>query len=83
MPRRTTWCWTNNALDFRRLYAGQPLHAGLVIIIPNGNRSLQQALFRAALDELRETGEPINQVLEIDIEGDEIRIDRYDLPPAA
>jgi predicted nuclease of predicted toxin-antitoxin system len=38
---------TNNASDFRRLYATQPLHAGLVIIIPNViNRGMQQRLFR-------------------------------------
>jgi predicted nuclease of predicted toxin-antitoxin system len=26
---------TNNAADFRKLYAAQPLHAGLVILIPS------------------------------------------------
>jgi predicted nuclease of predicted toxin-antitoxin system len=30
---------TNNASDFRQLYAAQPLHAGLVILIPVVNRS--------------------------------------------
>ena len=29
---------TNNASDFRQLYAAQPLHAGLVILIPAVNR---------------------------------------------
>ncbi|MCB8883958.1 DUF5615 family PIN-like protein [Acidisoma cellulosilytica] len=29
---------TNNASDFRRLYADEALHAGLVIIIPNVGR---------------------------------------------
>jgi len=43
---------TNNASDFRRLYAMQSLHAGLVIIIPSVNRVEQQQLFRGALDEL-------------------------------
>jgi predicted nuclease of predicted toxin-antitoxin system len=33
---------TNNASDFRRLYAAQPLHAGLVILIPAVSRALQQ-----------------------------------------
>ena len=55
---------TNNASDFRRLYATQQLHAGLVIIIPNVNRMLQQRLFLGALDELARVGEPINRVLE-------------------
>jgi predicted nuclease of predicted toxin-antitoxin system len=37
---------TNNASDFRQLYAAEPLHAGLVILIPNVGRVLQQRLFR-------------------------------------
>jgi predicted nuclease of predicted toxin-antitoxin system len=72
---------TNNASDFRRLYAVQPLHAGLVIIIPSVNRSTQQQLFRGALDALAQFGEPINQVLEVDIEDDEMAFRLYDLPP--
>jgi predicted nuclease of predicted toxin-antitoxin system len=71
---------TNNAGDFRRLYTAQPLHAGLVIIIPNVSRSGQQRLFRGALDELAGLGEPINRVLEVDIDGDDVTFDRYDLP---
>ncbi len=47
---------TNNASDFRQLYAAQPLHAGLVILIPNVGRALQRKLFRAALDEPRGDG---------------------------
>ena len=35
---------TNNASDFRRLYATQPLHSGFVIIIPSVNRVGQQRL---------------------------------------
>jgi uncharacterized protein DUF5615 len=71
---------TNNASDFRRLYAKRPLHAGLVIIIPNVSRIIQQRLFRGALDVLVTMGEPINRVLEVDIEGDEVTFDLYDLP---
>jgi hypothetical protein len=63
---------TNNASDFRRLYATQTLHAGLVIIMPNVNRAMQQRLFRGALDELAMLGEPVNQVLEIDLDGEEV-----------
>jgi predicted nuclease of predicted toxin-antitoxin system len=36
---------TNNASDFRQLYAAQPLHAGLVILIPAVSRVVQQKLF--------------------------------------
>jgi predicted nuclease of predicted toxin-antitoxin system len=71
---------TNNASDFRRLYAAQSLHAGLVIIIPNVARALQRKLFRATLDELAATGEPINKVLEVDLDGEEVTFAFYDLP---
>jgi hypothetical protein len=40
-------------------YAAQPLRAGLVILIPNVGRALQRTLFRAALDDLAVTGEPV------------------------
>jgi predicted nuclease of predicted toxin-antitoxin system len=73
---------TNNASDFRRLYATEPLHAGLVILIPTVSRHLQQKLFRAALDELVTIGEPVNRVLEVDIDGNEVTLALYDLPPA-
>lgn len=74
---------TNNASDFRRLYAAQPLHAGLVILIPAVDRLLQRTLFRAALDELAIIGEPLNRVLEVDLDGDEVTLALYDLPPQA
>lgn len=34
---------TNNASDFRRLYADESIHAGLVIIIPNVDRTAQRS----------------------------------------
>lgn len=71
---------TNNAADFRKLYAAQPLHAGLVILIPNVDGELQQQLFKGALDELALHGEPINQVLEVDLDGDEATFTFYELP---
>ena len=74
---------TNNAGDFRQLYAAEALHAGLVILLPNVGRDLQQRLFRAALDELATTGEPVNRVLEVDLDGGEVTLTLYDLPPAA
>jgi hypothetical protein len=33
---------TNDASDFRQLYATQPLHAGLIILIPVVTRGVQQ-----------------------------------------
>jgi predicted nuclease of predicted toxin-antitoxin system len=74
---------TNNASDFRRLYARHSLHAGLLIIIPNVNRIEQQRLFLGALDELATVGELINQVLEIDIDGDDVTFTLYDLPASS
>jgi hypothetical protein len=71
---------TNNASDFRQLYAGQSLHAGLIILIPVVNRTVQQRLFKAALDELAVIGEPINRVLEIDLDDDEVTFTLYDWP---
>lgn len=71
---------TNNANDFRRLYGDEPLHAGLIIIIPNVGRIVQRQLFRGALDELTQIGEPINRVLEVNLEDDEVTFAVYDLP---
>jgi predicted nuclease of predicted toxin-antitoxin system len=74
---------TNNASDFRRLYAEQQLHAGLVILRPTVGRDLQRRLFKTALDALATTGEPINRVLELDLDGDDVTLALYDLPSAA
>jgi predicted nuclease of predicted toxin-antitoxin system len=71
---------TNNASDFRGLYAAQPLHAGLVTLIPAVDRALQRKLFRAALDELAVIGEPVNRVLEVDLDGDDVTLAVYDWP---
>jgi hypothetical protein len=60
--------------------AAQPLHAGLIILIPAVNRLVQQRLFKAALDELAIIGEPVNRVLEVDLNGDEVTLALYDLP---
>ena len=73
---------TNNASDFRQLYAAQPLHAGLVVLIPVVGRAMQRSLFRAALDELTVIGEPVNRVLEVDLDGAEVTLTLYDWPPS-
>jgi predicted nuclease of predicted toxin-antitoxin system len=71
---------TNNAQDFRKLYATQPLHAGLVILLPNVGREVQKLLFSGALRQLVGVGEPINQVLEVDLDGEDVTFTLYDLP---
>jgi predicted nuclease of predicted toxin-antitoxin system len=73
---------TNNASDFRQLYAAQPLHAGLVILIPVVSRDVQRRLFKAALDELVVIGEPVNRVIEVDLDDDEVTLTLYEWPPA-
>lgn len=71
---------TNNARDFRKLYAKEEIHAGLVILLPNAPPSEQRALFDAVLDELAEAPGLINEALEVGIADGEIEIVRYELP---
>jgi hypothetical protein len=51
-----------------------------VIIIPNVGRTDQQRLFRAVIEKLFRLGEPVNRVLEVDIEGGDATFTLYDLP---
>lgn len=69
----------NNAKDFRRLYAHEDIHAGLVILIPNVPPAEQRELFDAALDDLALTPGLIDEVLEVGIVEGDIEITRYDL----
>jgi len=71
---------TNNAKDFRRLYARETTHAGLVILVPNVTPSEQRELFDVALDELGVAGNLINEALELGCADGEIEIARYELP---
>lgn len=72
---------TNNARDFRKLYAGQPLHAGLIVIVPQVIPDRQRALFDAVLDEIG-TEEPVNEVIEVELDDGVAVITRYELPGA-
>ena len=71
---------TNNAGDYRSLYGKEPLHGGLIVIVPNVNRNEQTGLFRHALALLAARGEPINHVLEINTDGAEIVMSYYEHP---
>ena len=71
---------TNNAKDFRRLYAQAEIHAGLVILIPNVPPTEQRMLFDAALDELAAGPGLFNEALEVTVVEGEIEITRYELP---
>jgi predicted nuclease of predicted toxin-antitoxin system len=70
---------TNNAQDFRKLYAAQPLHAGLIILLPNTSPEIYKELFKYALDLLADGGEPINQVLEMGLNSQGMTYNSYDL----
>lgn len=72
---------TNNAGDFRKIYAATQLHEGLIIIVPNVGRLLQCHLFQAALEALTTSEDLANRALEVGIEGDDVTLDFYDLPP--
>lgn len=43
-----------------------------MILIPNVPLELQQRLFTAALVQIAEDGEPVNQVLEVDLQEEEV-----------
>lgn len=70
---------TNNRVDFLTLYQRAPLHAGLIIIVPNVKPALQQELFRAALHAIG-SRELVNTVVEVEYSGKEIECRQYPLP---
>lgn len=71
---------TNNARDFRKLYAQEELHAGLVIIVPQVVPVRQRELFDVILEEFSGDGEVVNEVIEITIEDGMAILTRYSLP---
>lgn len=71
---------TDHARDFRRLFARERLDAGLVVIVPEVVPARQRELFAAVLDALADGQEPVNEVVEINLDGDEAVITRYGLP---
>lgn len=71
---------TNNARDFKKLYAREELHAGLLIIVPQVAPDKQRELFDALLEELGPDAAMVNEVIEIALEDDAAIITRYELP---
>lgn len=72
---------TNNARDFRKLYAKEELHAGLVIIVPQVLPALQQELFALILEEFVVGQDFVNEVIEVTIEGEDSAVlTCYSLP---
>jgi predicted nuclease of predicted toxin-antitoxin system len=70
---------TNNAVDFRRLFAKEPIHSGLVIIVPNVIPAIQRALFDAVLDHIGER-DLTNRVLEAKLSNNLAVIEEYESP---
>lgn len=71
---------TNNAVDFRRLFTKEQIHAGLVIIVPNAVPAIQRALFEIVLDYIGDRTLE-NRAIEINLIGDTTEIEEYELPP--
>jgi hypothetical protein len=74
---------TNNARDFRKLYAKEELHAGLVIIVPKVLPSLQRELFYLILQDSAGARDLVNEVIEVTLDGEDGAVlTRYSLPEA-
>lgn len=70
---------TNNGADFLALLDREPLHPGLIIIVPNVTPVLQRELFKAALDHIG-ARDLTNCVVEVKYLGDRIMCSEYGLP---
>lgn len=70
---------TNNAVDFRRLFQAEAIHAGLLIIVPNAPPAIQRALLAAVLDYVGDR-DLVNRAVEIELNGDVAEIKEYDIP---
>ncbi|MBF0391682.1 MAG: DUF5615 family PIN-like protein [Alphaproteobacteria bacterium] len=71
---------TNNAMDFRRLYSREPIHAGLIILLPQVRPALQRALFRAVFVHLGGRDDLIDKVVEVGLDGADVFITERDMP---
>lgn len=57
---------TNNRSDFLALLGAVELHPGLIVILENVRRDEQVKCFRSVLGAIRDQGELINRVAEVD-----------------
>ncbi len=70
---------TNNGADFLALFGKEPLHPGMIIIVPNVTPVLQRELFKAALNHIG-ARDLTNSVVEVKYAGDRIICSEYALP---
>ena len=73
---------TNNRVDFLRLHANEPLHAGVIVIVPNVPPADQRELFRAALKHIG-TRDLTNTIVEVRYAGNLITCSQYFLPESS
>ena len=71
---------TNNSVDFKRLFRGETIHAGLVIIVPNVVPAVQRALLAAVLDYVGDR-DLTNHAIEISLDEEVALISEYEIPP--
>ena len=70
---------TNNRADFLRLHGNEPLHAGVIVIVPNVSPAAQKDLFSAALKHIG-TRDLTNTIVEVRYTGNRIICSQYLLP---
>ena len=70
---------TNNRTDFLALHGKEPLHAGVIVIVPNVIPSQQRELFAAAIKHIG-TRDLTNTVVEVRFVGDDIQCSEYEFP---
>jgi predicted nuclease of predicted toxin-antitoxin system len=70
---------TNNRSDFLNLHGKEPLHAGVIVIVPNVIPLKQRELFAAALKHIG-ARDLTNTVVEVRFVGNDIQCSEYELP---
>ena len=73
---------TNNRSDFLALHRREPLHAGVIILVPSVTPVQQRELFNAALKHIG-TRDLTNTVIEVKYAGNRIECSEYALPEAS
>ncbi len=72
---------TNNRSDFLELHGREPLHAGVIIIVPSVTPVRQRELFTAALEHIG-ARDLTNTVVEVEYARNRIECSEYALPQA-
>jgi predicted nuclease of predicted toxin-antitoxin system len=70
---------TNNRSDFLDLHGQEPLHPGVIVIVPNVVPSRQRELLAAAIKHIG-ARDLTNTVVEVRFVGDLIQCSEYELP---